>query len=264
MNYFVNTQSIRRWAQERLDARSRLPQVIRRLVHATVSTITKIDFPANESTQRSGFDGLVVCTEGNAWVPSGRSSWELSVEKGIKDKADRDLQKRTKVVPKRDQLETTFVFLTPRHWENKAKWAEDANGLGNWKEVRAYDADDMEQWLEQAPATAVWFAHLLGSRPGGVDDQTPTRSTRLRTLLLESMSRPALTRPHAQCPSSRADTGFLHSRTFYFSPRSRISNFLSKLGACELCFCPGETHTRADSEDSAGGRHHSITCCITT
>lgn len=103
MNYFVKAEDIRRWA-ERTEARSVLPHLLRRLVWGTADGITELDFPANESVLRSGFDGVVVCSTGNAWVPNGRSVWEVSVEKDVKGKADRAFQDRTRCTP-REQRE---------------------------------------------------------------------------------------------------------------------------------------------------------------
>lgn len=168
-SYFVNALAIRHWA-DRLDARSTLPMVLRRLVRATVERTTELDLPALESVQRSGFDGVVECEKGNAWVPNGRSVWELGVNKGVKSKADEDFGKRTKETPKAEQEFTTYVFVTPRHWENKKEWASEQSDKGYWRDVRAFDADDLEQWLESAPPVAAWFGRLIGSRPIGVDD----------------------------------------------------------------------------------------------
>ncbi len=41
---------------------------------------------------------------------------------------------------------------------------------GVWREVRAYDADDLETWLEQAPAVHIWLSILLGKCPGDASD----------------------------------------------------------------------------------------------
>lgn len=167
MDYVVNARAIRRWA-EQLAARSSLPQVIRRLVQQTMKDVSRLDFPANDSAQRSGFDGEIVCETGNAWVPAGRSVWELGVNVDVKGKADEDFAKRTAETSLETRQQTAFVFLTPRHWEHKKEWAEAHKGV--WKEVREYDADNLEQWLEAAPAVAVWFGRIIGSRPLGVDD----------------------------------------------------------------------------------------------
>lgn len=169
MASFISALDVRRWA-EQIAARSTLPQLCRRLVHATDRTVSVVDFPAHESVQRSGFDGLVVSEIGNSWVPAGRSIWELGVKKDVKGKADEDYDKRTKETPNAERLSTTYIALTARHWENKRQWAEDQSKKAEWKEVRAYDADDLEQWLETAPAVAAWFSRLVGTRPEDVDD----------------------------------------------------------------------------------------------
>lgn len=149
-----------------------LPQVVRRLVIATIlpSRLRQIDFPAHESAQRSGFDGVVTCDEGNAWVPTGRSVWELGVGDGVKAKADEDYNKRTAETSEADRKETVFVFVTPRHWEKKAAWVNEKSSLGHWKDVRAYDADDLEQWMETTLTITVWFGGLIGARPDGAED----------------------------------------------------------------------------------------------
>jgi hypothetical protein len=43
------------------------------------------------------------------------------------------------------------VFVTPRRWSQsqKAKWLEHKRAQGDWAQVIAYDADDLEQSLEQ-------------------------------------------------------------------------------------------------------------------
>jgi hypothetical protein len=132
-------------------------------VHATVPKASQVDFPAWEGTQRSGYDGVVATTEGNAFVPAGTSIWEIGTSNEIQDKANEDFHKRT-------ALETTYIFVTPRKWTGKITWRNEKNGLGHWKQVRAYDSDDLEQWLETVPAVSVWFGRMLGQRPPGADD----------------------------------------------------------------------------------------------
>jgi len=61
MTLFVSADSLRKWA-EKLEARSVFPHLIRRLVIATGTGITEVHFPAYESVQRPGFDGVVTCT----------------------------------------------------------------------------------------------------------------------------------------------------------------------------------------------------------
>ncbi|MBW4447252.1 MAG: hypothetical protein KME38_10385 [Spirirestis rafaelensis WJT71-NPBG6] len=158
---WVDATDLIRWA-DRLDARARLPQLLRLLIHATVQQPKRVGFPSGESIQMGGWDGIVDAPEGNSFVPNGYSVWELGVNKDVKGKADDDYDKRVEnpleVVP----AETTFVFVTPRRWANKDKWEKHKKSEGIWADVRAYDADDLEQWLELAPAVHARLARLMG------------------------------------------------------------------------------------------------------
>ena len=51
------------------------------------------------------------------------------------------------------------MFVTPRRWAGKATWVTAKQAKGLWKDVRAYDASDLEQWLEQSLPAQAWFAN---------------------------------------------------------------------------------------------------------
>jgi hypothetical protein len=55
---------------------------------------------------------------------------------------------RVAAIPVKEPSELHVVFVTPRSWPGKQKWAKEA--LQEWKSVTAYDASDLEQWLEQS------------------------------------------------------------------------------------------------------------------
>jgi hypothetical protein len=158
---WVDATDLNLWANRR-DTQAQLPQLLRRLIHATLLQPQRVGFPAGDSVQMGGWDGIVNAPEGNSFVPNGYSVWELGVNKDIKGKADDDYDKRVKnplgVVP----AETIFVFVTPRRWANKDEWERNKKSEGIWGSVRAYDADDLEQWLELAPAVHAWLARLMG------------------------------------------------------------------------------------------------------
>ena len=139
------------WANRR-DAQGLLPQLLRRLVHGTVERASRVGFPAGEGIQLGGWDGIVVCEQANAFVPDGSSAWELGTNRDVKAKADGDYNKRRRDPRGIDPARSTFVFVTPRRWGSKDEWAAARQGEGVWREVRAYDADDLEAWLELAPA----------------------------------------------------------------------------------------------------------------
>jgi len=50
----------------------------------------------------------------------------------------------------------------PRRWGGKERWAESRR--------QAYDADDLEAWLETAPAVHIWFSIVVGKHPEGAED----------------------------------------------------------------------------------------------
>ena len=61
-----------------------------------------------------------------------------------------------------EQKNTTFVFVTPRNWPGKEEWARAKRAEGIWKDVRALDASDLEQWIEQSVPAQSWIAERLG------------------------------------------------------------------------------------------------------
>ena len=162
----ANSTDLDHWA-DRIVSRSEVPRLLRRLIHATCQDVQRIGFPADEGVQLSGWDGVVQAAIGNAYVPLGVSVWEAGSNMSIKAKADEDYEKRSQdplnVLPD----DSTFIFITPRRWAGKADWIAARNTDGIWREVRAYDAEDLAQWLEQAPAVHIWLSELIGKRYPG-------------------------------------------------------------------------------------------------
>src|SRR3546814_7445175 len=62
----------------------------------------------------------------------------------------------------------TFVFVTAQNWQGKEAWVAKQRSLGQWRDVRAYDAVDLEQWLERSATTQLWFARELGRSLDGI------------------------------------------------------------------------------------------------
>ena len=166
---WTRTMHLIHWADTQ-EARSTLPRLVRRLVRSTVPSVTVLNFPADEQVQRPGFDGDVETPEGNEFVPAGASGWEMGVDKSPKGKADDDFEKRTSEVPVEEQRRLAFVFVTPRVWLKKDEWAEDRRSKSQWRDVVALDANDLEHWLEVAPAVDLWFTRLTGRVLQGVQD----------------------------------------------------------------------------------------------
>ena len=155
----IKANEIEAWASSNIPARSRFAVLLRTLVHSTGIRLQKVTFPGNDDAQRAGWDGFIEADEGTPWIPSGCSGWEFGVDQNIKGKADGDFAKSVKAVDKADRTQTTFVFVTPRRWQGKDAWVAGMKAEAQWKDVRAYDSSDLEQWLEQSLAGQAWFAN---------------------------------------------------------------------------------------------------------
>lgn len=162
----VTAKQIADWAATG-EAQRDLPRLIRRLAHST-ATITQIAMPAGDSVSQPGWDGELFSEQGNAWLPQGHSCWEVSCRQDIQPKANEDYQKRSHGTPEDQRMVRTYVAVTARQWPGKGRWATDRRAEGSWKDVRAYDADDLEQWLEQSPGVALAFAEELGLSGSGI------------------------------------------------------------------------------------------------
>lgn len=157
----VDETAIRQWAG-RHECRSNLPILIRRLIGETAKSLVSMRFPGNEAVDLPGLDGQVECEAATVWVPEGRSVWEMGCNVDPRSKADGDYLKRTDSTPKDQRENSAFVFVTPRRWNGKEDWLEERRGEGAWATVEAFDAIDLETWLEEAPATARWLGEKLG------------------------------------------------------------------------------------------------------
>ena len=152
------------WANQP-DANHQLPELIRRLILATVPELSRLDMPSGSAVWRPGWDGLLAAETGNTWVPEGSSAWELSSRSDVSAKANDDCHKRTDPPQGAPDATAAFVFVTARQWIGKEQWAATHRADGKWADVRAYDANDLIAWLGQAPAVAEWFAGVIGKLP---------------------------------------------------------------------------------------------------
>lgn len=165
---WIDATDIDQWADRR-DGQSALPELIGRLLIATVGEAVAIRFPAGDSVQFSGWDGVCEAPVDRQPVPSGRSVWELGTTKtGIPAKAQADYEKRSGKPGAVDPAASVFVFVTPRRWPGKDKWAAARRKERIWKDVKALDVDDLVHWLDQCPPAAFWLAIRIGKRPNGL------------------------------------------------------------------------------------------------
>ena len=157
----IKAKQIEDWAENNIEARHLFPVLLRKLVHSTGHELRQVDFPGYDNAERKGWDGMVEAAAATPWVPEGKSWWEFGTNKRPGSKAESDYTARLRTVSPSERAERTFVFVTPRNWPGKAEWAKNKQTAGDWKAVRAFDASDLEQWVEESISGQMWLAEQL-------------------------------------------------------------------------------------------------------
>jgi hypothetical protein len=169
LDLLVDATDLEQWADRR-DAQADLPELVRSLVLATTPRLTRLSMRAGEGVGLPGWDGVVEAEEGHAFVPQGLSCWEFSTAGNVARKLEADYRKRCGDPRGVDPARATLVFVTPRRFPRKDRWIEERRREGRWRDVRAYDADDLVAWLTCAPAVHTQLSIRLGKRPQDVED----------------------------------------------------------------------------------------------
>ncbi|MHB1178273.1 MAG: hypothetical protein ACYCZO_08085, partial [Daejeonella sp.] len=140
-----------------------LPEIIRKLIIGSCEDFPKLDLPVGDSVSKPGWDGICVASKAALMVPKGQSFWEFGRTKNYVKKFQEDFDKRDKQTKTQVKKRATFIFITPWKWSRPEKTAflETIKAGSGWKEVVIYDADNLELWLEQCPAVAIWLAKEL-------------------------------------------------------------------------------------------------------
>ena len=162
----IKARQISDWARN-IASRQELAVLIRRLVHSTGHGIHIVDFPGYDNAERPGWDGRIEADESTAWIPSGKSGWEFGTSPDARKKAEDAYRTRLRLIGPADRSECTFVFVTPHEWPRKWQWVDSKREDG-WRDVRALDASDLEQWLEESLTGQAWLAPRIGIPTRGV------------------------------------------------------------------------------------------------
>jgi transcriptional regulator with XRE-family HTH domain len=164
---WVSAEDLSNWAN-RTDGAVSLPTLLAYLIKATHGSAVQLRFPSDEGVRHPGWDGRTSTEAASAYVPRGDAGWEIGAQRSnIAMKASDDYRKRTADPAPLDPPSAAYIFVTPRHWPKKDEWAKARRDEGPWREVRAYDANDLVHWIEQTPAVGLWLAARLGNRPSG-------------------------------------------------------------------------------------------------
>lgn len=160
---WITALNLQQWAST-LNARNIFPGMVADLIRASAQDISTIRFPNGDKGQVRGFDGVLEALGVPPYVPDGLSIWEFGVSEGAEAKANADFIKRTKEIEKAKRMDMTFVFVSPRTWDNPRKklvdWIDEKKKLGEWKDVVYIDGSMVEDWLRIAPAVAARYARF--------------------------------------------------------------------------------------------------------
>ncbi|EHR01251.1 hypothetical protein [Bradyrhizobium sp. WSM471] len=169
---WIEAQDLAVWAGTR-DGQEGLPELISRLILATVGPSAQFRFPAGDSIVFPGWDGVCNVEIGKDNVPNGVSVWEIGAQRtDIKGKADEDYEKRSTGPTTIQRADSTFVFVTPHRWPAKLAWVQEKEAVlpPVWRKVSAIDGDDLVHWLDLCPGVSQWLASRIGKRRPGTRD----------------------------------------------------------------------------------------------
>ena len=85
---WIDAGDIRNWITgKQRHCQQTLPELVRRLIFATTSSVEEIDFPSGDSIATGGWDGRLKTAVVVPFFPNGTSGWEIGVEKSPGKKA---------------------------------------------------------------------------------------------------------------------------------------------------------------------------------
>ena len=136
------------------------PELIKKLIVASVNKPGYIRFPCGDVVYNAGFDGLVRKINSDCrFVPTGDSVWEIGTNANPFQKLKKDYEKRT---PSRRK---TFVFCTPHIFSDPNKvmqWCDEKKALKEWKDILLFDSVVLEDWIQKHVEVAFWLLVQFG------------------------------------------------------------------------------------------------------
>lgn len=157
---WINSTDLNHWADTR-DCQDMLPELIKRLLISNYTKINKMRFPSGDSIYLSGWDGILECEENILSIASGVSLWEFGASKNTKQKAEDDYKKRKLNTLSYDSHDCTFVFVTPRVWDQSETWRNEKKENTFWKDIVVITAIELEDWIFKNPSVGIWLAERI-------------------------------------------------------------------------------------------------------
>ncbi|MBP5534471.1 MAG: hypothetical protein J6Y03_03085 [Alphaproteobacteria bacterium] len=166
MRYITSTE-LQNWHNTR-QSEEKLPLLLRRVIVNLLEfkNINFIDIPGGDSIWKPGADGKIIPKIDNAILNEANRTYivECGQSTDANSKFKADFQKRTKEL-NGVETKSIFVFITTHKFRDKQDVIEnikrEVEGSNLWAGIKIYDADDIETWLENDPATTAWLANIL-------------------------------------------------------------------------------------------------------
>ena len=76
MMKLIKAIDLQHWADSK-DSEHLMPELMRRLIHASIRDISCISFPNEDCVDLPGFDGILETSFNNPYVPVGKSAFEI-------------------------------------------------------------------------------------------------------------------------------------------------------------------------------------------
>lgn len=158
---YATASQLALWPQTNArEAQERLPELVRRLLFETPGA-GQISIRTGDGVALAGKDGVAALERRTHLLPAGQIWFEFGTDKDSKRKATKDYDGRKGEASQ----DVTFVFVTVRRWQGKDSWVDERRAEKLFKDVVVLDADDLEAWLQVAPAAHLWISETLGLRP---------------------------------------------------------------------------------------------------
>ncbi len=170
----ITARQIESWfSLNQRDSQGGFPELIEKLIIESVKgNIKNLRFPSKDKVNLDGFDGEVTCdSPNNLFIPFGNSVWELGATTiSSVAKIKKDYETRSVHTPMAQKKSSTFVLVTPKSFSSSTK-----NQLlsyfnkQKWKQVKIYDAVDLELWLSQCLTTSLWVHEMFTNEKLDID-----------------------------------------------------------------------------------------------
>ncbi|BDU51038.1 hypothetical protein [Haliovirga abyssi] len=161
---WITTNDLKLWSETNSkESQQECPTLVKKLIYASYGNneIKYSRFPSGDSVQYSGLDGFVEVENNKKYIPKGISIWEIGTNKNVKLKLESDYSKRSEQDLGIDKSNSTFIFVTPRLFTTKNDWINEKKKDGIWKDIKIYDACDLEEWLELFPVISKWLKGMI-------------------------------------------------------------------------------------------------------